>query len=402
VIRLVACMACMAWLAAPSLARADDAAAPPTPTKDPVGPAAKAKIVNADTGKRPPGWTPGIAIGGTFNLLDSRNVVGQQNGTTLALGAAVDSELQYNKGMHEWRGTLKAALGATRTPAIEEFVKSSDMLAFDTIYLVHIIEEVGPFARAGLRTSMLPSLDIRATPADYVVTNDDGTVSNFTGRRLALTNAFEPTTFKETIGAFAQPVNNDRIKVETRLGIGGEEAIADGQLAIQDDEDTEVIEVTTLRNSYEIGGEANANAWGTIDKDKRVSYAVGIDVLIPFVHSDLPMGDDRSLIDLTSVEFDGALSVRVFDWASIDYHIAVLRQPMLVEDVQVTNSLLVTLGAAWGSKAPVPPPPPPCDCTKVEPPPPPPPPPPPAATEPPTTTTDQPAAPTAPTPPANP
>jgi hypothetical protein len=375
-------------------AQADDVPAPPAqPSKDAPGPAAKPKLVLGDAGKRPPGWTPGIAIGGTFNLLDSRNVVGQQNGITIALGAALDASLEFNQSVHEWRSSLRAALGATRTPAIDEFVKSTDGLAFESIYLAHLIEELGPFARFALRTSMLPSLDIRAAAATYAVTNDDGSVSVFTGRRLALTDAFEPTTFKETVGAFTQPVHNPHIEFEGRLGIGAEEAVAKGQLAIHDDDTTkDVIEVVTLSNTYDVGGEAIANAWGAIDNDKRVSYALGIDVLIPFVHSDLKPGDDRSLIDLTSVELDAALAVRIFDWASLDYKLAVLRQPMLVDDVQVTNSLLLTLGASWGSKAPVPPPPPPvCDCTKPAP----------EATPPAPTPTPPPPNPT-PTPPAPP
>ena len=343
---------------------------PPKPTTSAGGAAEKAKVVEGESGKRPPGWTPGIQLGGTFNLVDSRNVVGQQDGTSVALGAAIDAELLFNQGIHEWRNTLLARLGATRTPSIGEFVKTADDLEFESIYLIHFLEQVGPFARFALKTSMFPSLDIRPSAANYKVTNLDGTVSNFTGRRLALTGAFRPTTFKEAIGAFTQPVKNDHITFEGRAGIGSQQVIAKDQLAITDSsKEPDLVLVKELDNSWEVGGELVANAWGVIDNDKRVSYTAGVDVLIPFAHNDLPKGDDRSLPELTTVEFMAGLNVRIFDWASLDYKLNVLRQPLLVDKVQVTNTLLLTIGAAFGSKAPVPPPPPKCDCTKDVPPP---------------------------------
>ncbi len=349
-------------------ARADD---PPKPTTSAGGPAEKAQVVGVDQAdKRPEGWTPGIAIGGLFNLVDTRNVVGSQDGTALSLGAAIDAELLFNHGIHEWRNTLALRAGATRTPSIGEFVKTADDLEFESIYLVHLLEWFGPFARAAVRTSMFPSLDIRPTPQNYAVTNLDGTVTDFTGTRLALTGAFRPTTFKESIGVFFQPVKNDHITFEGRAGFGAQETLAANQLAIigPDKADPNVLDVDTLRDSYEIGGELVANAWGAIDNDKRVSYAAGVDVLFPFVHSDLAKGDSRNLADLITVEATGALNFRIFDWASLDYKLNVLRQPLVIDEVQVTNTLLLTIGAAWGSKAPVPPPPK-CDCTKLPPPP---------------------------------
>ena len=80
---------------------------------------------------------------------------------------------------------------------------------------------------------------------------------------------------------------------------------------------------------------------------------------MPFLHSDLPEGDDRNAFELTNIEAGAGLSVRVVDWASLDYKLAILRQPQLIDQTQVTNTLLLTLGVAVGSKAPAPPPPPP-------------------------------------------
>lgn len=360
-----------AGLFAPS-AFADDAPAPPpAPTKELDGPSTKGKLVGGETGKRTPGWTPGIAIGATLNLNDSRQVVGQQDGTAFTLGAALDAALELNQGKHEWRNMLRAGAGATRAPSLGEFVKTADGLKFESIYLLHALEIFGPFARVGLDTNMFPSLDIRPTAVNYAVANRDGSTTTYTGRRLALTDAFKPLTLKESLGAFVQPLNEDRIKLEARAGVGAQETFAEGQLAILDDAKTaDVVEAKALNDFYEIGAELVANAWGMIDEGKRVSYTVGVGVLLPFAYTALPKSDTRGAVDLMNVDINAGLHVKVFDWASIDYRLGVVRQPLLVDAWQVTNTLLVTVGAAWGSKAPVPPPK--CDC----------PPPPPAETEP--------------------
>lgn len=315
-------------------------------------------------GKRPEGWTPGIAFGGTFNLVDSRSVVGTQDGTALMLGAALDAALELNEGMHEWRNTLRAGAGVTRTPSLDEFVKTNDGLAFETIYLMHVVEIFGPYARFAYNTTMFPGMDIRPAAVNYVVQNLDGSTTEYFGRRLEMTDPFKPSTFKQGIGAFVQPVNTERIKFEARAGLGAQESLAAGNLAINDDSATPTIEIKEMDDAYQIGVEAIANAWGFIDETKRVSYSVGLGVLIPFATSDLPVGDERSLPELTNVEGIVGLNVKLFDWASLGYKLTVIREPMLVDAWQVSNNLLLTIGAAFGSKAPEPPPPPPCDCVK--------------------------------------
>ncbi|NUO54406.1 MAG: hypothetical protein HOV80_36650, partial [Polyangiaceae bacterium] len=166
-----------ALLLAPGVARAQDAdkkdegPAPPPKVVDDAGGAAQKGKTEAvlkpdDAPKREDGWSPGIAFGAAFNLVDTRSVVGQQDGTTFTFGAGLDASLELNQGMHEWRNSLVAAAGTTRSPAIDEFIKTNDGLAFETIYLLHLLEIFGPFARIGLNTQMFPATDIRPTAVD--------------------------------------------------------------------------------------------------------------------------------------------------------------------------------------------------------------------------------------------
>jgi hypothetical protein len=234
-----------------------------------------------------------------------------------------------------------------------------------------LLEWFGPYARFAFQTQMFPGLDIRPTPTDYVIKNLDGTTTNLRGTRVYMTDPFKPFTLKESVGAFVQPIKSDPITFEGRAGLAARETFGADNLAMNDDSATPAVELQELGDTFVFGAEVVANAWGFIDESKRISYTVGAGVLIPFVTSDLPPGDDRGLIDLTTFEGNAGLNVKLFDWASLGYKLQVLRDPIVVDTWQVSNSLLLTIGAAFGSKAPVPPPPPPCDCPKPPPPPPP-------------------------------
>jgi hypothetical protein len=329
----------------------------PKVADDAGGPAQEAKTEAAakvEEGKRKEGWDPGIAIGASFNLVDTRSVVGQVDGTTVTVGGALDAALEFNSGMHEWRNSLLATAGTTRTPSIDEFVKTNDGLAFESIYLLHVLEIFGPFARFGLNAQMFPSTDVQPAAVDYVVANLDGTTSNFTGRRLALTDPFEPLMLKESLGVFVQPVRGLRLELEGRAGLAAQETFAAGALAITDDDATAPVEVSELDDNFAVGAEGVVNAWGFFDEGKRASYTVGLGVLVPFVTSELPPGDDRNLGELTAVEGLLGLNAKLFDWASLGYRLVVLRQPLLLDEWQVSNTLLLTISAAFGSKAPEP------------------------------------------------
>ena len=345
-------------------------AAPPKVVDDAGGPAAKGETEAVDkpdeAKKRQDGWNPGIAIGASFNLIDTRSVVGQMDGTTVTLGGALDAALEFNSGMHEWRNSLLGAAGTTYSPSIGEFIKNSDGLAFESIYLLHAIEIFGPYARFAFDTQMFPGMDIRPSAVDYQVSNLDGTTTSYNGRRLALTDPFKPFEFREGIGAFIQPLNQTQIHMEGRAGFGAQETLAAGNLAVTDDSSTPQIEVKQIDDSYQVGAEATFNVWGFFDTTKRVSYTAGVGVLVPFATSALPAGDNRSLGELTNFLGTVGLNAKLFDWASLGYRLQVVRQPMLVDKWQISNNVLITIGAAFGSKAPVPEPPPPCNCPKPE------------------------------------
>ena len=89
------------------------------------------------------------------------------------------------------------------------------------------------------------------------------------------------------------------------------------------------------------GLEATVTVTGKLS-EKRITYALGYDMLIPFVNND---DSDRSAIDLANIEFYAKVSFKLFSWASLDYEFRALRKPQLVDKWQVQNNLLLTF--AW-------------------------------------------------------
>lgn len=342
-------------LTVPSSAAAQPAA-PPAP------PSVNAEYVEkpkADESSRPDGVNAGLTLGATLNVNDNRSVVGQAQGTGFAGGYTADAAVDYNHTEHEWRNGLLLSAGTTRTPAIEAWIKTRDAVTLESIYLYHVVPWFGPFARFGLDTQMFGGSDPRAAPTTYEIARPDGGKEMLTGTRLHLSDPFKPLTLKESAGAFVQPLSEERIQLEGRVGVGAQEVFANGVLALSDDVTTaDKVEVKELASFNQAGIEALAEATGTF-RPQRITYKAGVGFLFPLAHSALAAGDTRTNAQLTNLEIVGALSFKLLEWASLDYQLRVVRQPQLIDAWQVSNNLLLTIGLAVGSKAPKAPPPPP-------------------------------------------
>ena len=290
-----------------------------------------------------------LSVGATAALNNNSSVVGQVDGSTFNFGMKLDAAVDYNHDQHEWRNTLGIGEGLTRTPLVDDFVKSQDRLALESIYLYHIVPSFGAFARLSLDTAMFRGTDIRPESTTYAIARPDGTVDTVVGDRLTLTGPFRPLTLKQSIGAFARPVAREQVNVEIRAGLGARETIAESQLAVTDDDATPEIEVTELQNVNQLGVEAVVSVWGALE-EKRVNYKLSAEVMVPFAYSALPAGDTRGAIDLTNIELLAQLSFKLVEWASLDYQLKAVREPQLLDELQVQNNLLLTFGLTTSSK----------------------------------------------------
>ena len=288
------------------------------------------------------GWIPRLTLGAGVAFGHSSDVVGQLDGSSFTLTLSIVGEMDFYDKVHEWRNTLSISEGMTKTPAIEEFLKSSDKVELDSIYLYHIpaVTWLGPFARFNLQTALLEGFDVRAKESDY-----RGAVTVDGANSLQLTDSFKPLRLKESLGLFAQPIREEPYTLEIRVGGGARQVFADGQLVIKDDDATDEIEVGVLEDVSQIGAELAASLTGSLEGN-RVSYGLVAEAMVPFVDSS-KAADTKGAFERTNIEFGARASFKLVEWASLDYELKALREPSVIDEWQVTNSLLLTFGAVF-------------------------------------------------------
>ncbi len=288
------------------------------------------------------GWKYRLSLGANINFGSSSNVIGAADGSTWTVGANLDSGALLEEGNHEWRNSLLLSETFSRTPVIDEFVKSADSLQIESLYLFHVPSAAwfGPFARITIDTAILPGKDVRGADNTYVTTFLDGTTESTTATSFDLTDPFQPLTLSESVGVFVEPIKTDEITYELLAGFGAQEIFSSGQLAVADDDATPEIEVIELNDHNQAGAAALTSLYGSFDEG-RVTYEVGGEVLIPFIN-DLPANDDRSAIDIANIQFFAGLSFQMVDWASVDYRFQAERQPLLLDEWQLQHALLLS------------------------------------------------------------
>ena len=282
------------------------------------------------------GWDTQLSIGASTALAHNSGVVGQVDGGTFTLGAQLEGGLAYLMGVHEWRNTLKIAETINRTPVIDEFIKTTDLIKFDSIYLFRIpaLPWVGPYLRFQLDMEAFASYDVRAEEVTYAIAG----APQQRGRKLRLSDPYKPLTLKETLGMYAKPYVKDFLAVEVKLGLSARETFADGQLAIDDDATTAgIIEVKPLATFVQGGPSAGLTLKGQL-KEKRIAYYFDAETMLPVLND----SETKSAVDLLNVSLELGVSFKLFPWMSLDYQMRAIREPQLIDIFQVQNSVLLT------------------------------------------------------------
>ena len=293
------------------------------------------------------GWYPKLTLGATIAFIYTDNVVGSQNGQTWNIGALIDFDIDwYSARLHEWRNALKIREVVSRTPVIDEFIKTSDSFSIESVYLLHIpgVEWLGPFVRATFDTAIFPGDVVLASSSTFRVKELDGTTADTAGDRLDLTAAFAPLKLTQSVGMFASPIDTEEVKVEFRAGLGAREVFVQNALVLTDDGDTpDVIEVTRAQDYQQLGGELFFGMKGRVTtealgKDRPFLYAASVETLFPFFSTP---DTGKSGIDLTTLDVQVSLGIKLFSWMSLDYNLRVVREPVILDAFQVQNNLLL-------------------------------------------------------------
>lgn len=342
--RSVTWSALFALLFLSATARAQDVTAPVEAIPDDVS-AAVAEAEKKPPEERKQGFSATARVGASGLLLHNHKVVGQLDGFTLQSGLALGGGVGLLAGQHEWQNNASYDLSFSKTPAVEPFLKSADNLEARSLYLYRIpgVEWLGPFTRVRGYTQVFPGY---AVPAEgiFVRRSDvDGRESIFFApgqKPIDLTTWFEPIVFAESVGGFVRPLRETWLSLDAKGGLGAQHVLAlgDGYVVVEDAATPE-LDIKQLQNVHSIGLEVELEAKGAVLEN--ISYGLLATVYYPLFISIEP---ELDLVERTHVDVGANLSYKLTDWLSADYVLRLRRAPFVLNDWQLQNSLLLTLG----------------------------------------------------------
>lgn len=290
--------------------------------------------------EKPSGWDPALILGASISLSSNSNFVGQPSGNSFTGGLNLLGRLDLLDGVIDWRNTLRINEVFTRTPVVDEFVKTVDQLFFESVLYLRYSEVVGPFVSFKLETSILEGRDVRPGIVDYTV---DGVEAATGVTSIKITDPFQPLQLKEALGAFIRPLSSKPIEIDIRVGFGASQTFADGARIVADDAATaNIIELSSLKDVIQAGAVLGVEAKGELEEG-RINYTARAEVMMPFVNDDAA---DRSVTELTNFDINAKLGFKLFEWASLNYELKIIRLPQLVEAWQIQNNLLLTFSYA--------------------------------------------------------
>lgn len=325
--------------------------------KEQMKASADAKAKAAKENKSIDGWKFDLNIGFNGGFTQNSSVVGQADGSTWQIGAVLNGGANLYSGNHEWHNSLVIAHQQTETPAIDGFIKTADNFELTSMWLYKLkaVPWLGPFARARFQTQLFPGAlvfgedtnlqfrDPKGTPIDTLNPNqtaDGAQVRSLTGQeRVTITQAFEPFTMRQSMGAFARAVEEKTVQVTFTLGLGAQEVFVsgDGGFAVTDDDATGQIELTRLQDSVQLGVEVGMEAAGTAGE--QVTWALTVNTMQPFF---VDAETDLEGLDLLNVETIGKVGVKLAKWVSLDYVLTARKIPLIVDEWQIQNSVLLS------------------------------------------------------------
>ncbi|HSI05636.1 MAG TPA: DUF3078 domain-containing protein, partial [Myxococcota bacterium] len=285
-------------------------------------------------------YTLGVGVNGAMTR--STNVVGAVDGTSAQVGAIVDGTANYVHEQHNWENLLKLTESFTRSPAIPSFLKSADELRLQSTYIYKLkaVPWLGPYARGLGTTSLFRGYEVRGADTTIIRNFSDGTSETLlkpAGNKYGTTKPFEPTLLRESIGMFTNPIALPEFTLKTRLGAAMQHILTREGFAVSDDSATPEVEYKQLVDSTQAGAELGIEMLGKAAEN--LTYTASADFFYPLYEStDSPQDGLENL----QTNIAAKLSVRLSKFFSLDYILSLKRIPIIVDEWQVQNGLLVS------------------------------------------------------------
>jgi hypothetical protein len=143
------------------------------------------------------------------------------------------------------------------------------------------------------------------------------------------------------------------VKFDARLGFGAWETFVRDGYFVEDNADTaDLLELRQMQDSVQIGPELGMILSGAA-KEILTYRASALFMQPVYVRQDIDTKIEG--IDRMNMEFEVGLGVKITKYMAVNYTFKAYRQPLIIDDWQIQNNLLFSVGFA----IPEPPPPPP-------------------------------------------
>jgi len=294
---------------------------------------------------KPNGLNKSLSIGSTAAFNHASNVVGSQDGATVQVGVVLDGQAEWVAGQFEWNNMLKIQHTQTRTPQVPVFVKSADMadLTSTAIWRTKALDWFGPYAKFRAQAQVFSGYAVDGTDRTVKKLDPDGKeTSTFAAKRLStinLTSPFEPLVMSETIGAFANPFERKKFTLKAKLGAGSQQVIANNGYAVADNKDTPELEIKEIRQAVQVGAEGELAVNG--EASAQISWRAKASIFVPALST---VDDSKAGMQASTTDLSAGVSVKLAKWLSADYVITARRVPLVLNEWQIQNGLMLTAG----------------------------------------------------------
>ncbi len=280
------------------------------------------------------GWTKKgtVNVGGNFN--HNKNVPGKADGESLTGSLGVIFNADYRAGNHEVRNSLSLFESVTQSPALDEFVLTTDELRGDSLYLFNIdsLPWLSPYASVNALTNVFEGKFYSPSVP---------------GGELELTDSFGVIRLQATVGGLFKVYSSKPISIEGRVGFGTRQIFADDQYTVQ--EVNGAFGRDRLSSTSMFGIETGLDAKGDLVEDK-IGYTAYVRAFSP-VSTDSDEEGDRNILSLTTREFGASVDFKIVKWASLVYQFRSLTEPLLVDGPQINQNVLLSTSWVLGPDA---------------------------------------------------
>ncbi|MCB0412786.1 MAG: hypothetical protein KDD50_00530 [Bdellovibrionales bacterium] len=288
------------------------------------------------------GWNHLLKLTGNVAINSSKDVVGQQSGDSNTYGLELTGKFSKKTEKSEWRNGLGVKGATTRTPALPKYIKSSDELKIDSLYLYHLesYPSIGPYGKFSAQTNIFRGDDVRASAVNYVVFDKNGnSLPGQTGvDSFHLVDGFGVVTTKESVGFFSQPVKTETSSLELRAGLGAIQVTASSNQFKVDDATSTTVTVSEIAPYSEVGFEVGFEYLNQINETSK--FNMSVEALYPF-NTDKGTGSlkDKDDVEFTQVEGVIGYESKLSSWSSLKYQYKAIHQIKVVEEWQVQQDL---------------------------------------------------------------